>query len=663
MLKDYTLYRELGLGGFHIDRGGDQHERVQFSLDHNFPYYVDHAADKGFLYLAGKNADAVTRKSGLLVRPQCLSDPEIIKKIKAHIYSNVNATKKGRVVAYSLDDEISLGTFINPGDVDTHPLTLERFRIWVKNEYGTIEALNRKWESRYSSFEDVMPVGFEAIRNKLSQKKFSNWNLSPWMDFRHFMDIQFAEVIADLVQYTNSLDPLHPAGFAGAQAPSPWGGYDYGLLADSVQWIEAYDIHGTNEILRSFWNGSGKLRMQTFFSQRDWKKDSWFLWYYLLHGNSGAIAWPEGWFNDKDGKRGIDEKILELKGVFRSVQGVVGQHILAPGSRFVSDPVGIYYSHPSVQAGWVMDALVHGRTWPNRLSSIDNENQSAGVLRKVWCKTIEDLGFQYDFINYQDVVRDRINLNDRFKVIILPKIVCLSDKERDKLKDYVDKGGVLIADYLCGIFDEHGKFRQKGALDDVFGIRRDDTAGYFNGKGVTEIDAEKYTSDFPSRFTFYQGADYHNHLVKAERGTSSFLNQNVYGKGRSYYLNLSPLEYWNDEKRASGYGVQWREIVSNIFERAQIYPKVLIKEESKPVSMIEAVFWKNGEELYLGLIKNPSNRENNSITGVQVHISLQFKTETALFDVKNQKVLGQGKIFTDTFNPWEANFYKVTVFP
>ena len=72
-----------------------------------------------------------------------------------------------------------------------------------------------------------------------------------------------------------------------------------------------------------------------------------------------------------------------------------------------------------------------------------------------------------------------------------------------------------MANYLCGIFDNHGKYRGKGILDSFFGIKRDDTKGYFNGKGVTEIDVEKYTSDFLDRFTFYKGANYHNNIVIA----------------------------------------------------------------------------------------------------------------------------------------------------
>ncbi len=401
--------------------------------------------------------------------------------------------------------------------------------------------------------------------------------------------------------------------------------------------------------------------------------DSWFLWYYLLHGNSGAIAWPEGWFHKKEDKTVIDAYILTLKDVFKTVQRDISQAITGPGSQFVSDPIGIYYSHASVQAGWVMDALVHGKTWPSRLSSIDNDNQSSGVLRKVWCKSIEDVGLQYDFINYIDIVRGRMDLNDRFKVIILPKTICLSDKEADILKRYVEKGGVLIADYLCGIFDEHGKFREKGALDDLFGINRDDRAGYLNGKGVTEINAEKYKADFSDRFTFYKGADYFNHLVMVERGTIvdsrqgrsevHQVFQKQKGLGRAYYLNLSPLEYWGSKKRFSDYGNQWRGIISDIFEEAGVLPKIRVRVQGQggQTAMIEALFWKNGEDLFLGLIKNPTDMVNDPGTpdAEPIRITIQFKNEVALFDMKNQKSLGRGKEFSDDFNPWEANLYQV----
>ncbi|MEZ4529024.1 MAG: beta-galactosidase, partial [Desulfobacterales bacterium] len=433
--KDYPLYEKLGLGGFQIDRGAGQEEKTGFSLTHDFPYYAGHIADKGFLYLTGKNRDAVTGRKDLLIRPRSLADPETIAQMKAHMDKNIRAAKKGLVLTYAFDDEISLGTFTNPADLDIHPLSLDWFREWLKKEYGTVNALNRQWNTAYRDFAEVMPQGFEQIRKNLTPGQPGQWNLSPWMDFRHFMDFQFAAVLAELTRHANGIDPKTPAGFAGAQAPSPWGGYDYAMLCRSVQWMEAYDIHETNEILRSFWNRDKRPSMQTFFSSGDLKTDSWFLWYSLVHGNQAAIAWPEAWFPAEKGQ--ISPHILNLRETFQQVQGEISQHILHPDTVSAPDPIGIYYSHPSVQAGWVTDAAVHRGTWHRRMTSLDNDNQSGGILRTVWCKTLEDLGYQYDFVSYLDVQEKKTDLNRLFKVIILPKIICLSDAEADALKDFV----------------------------------------------------------------------------------------------------------------------------------------------------------------------------------------------------------------------------------
>ena len=49
-------------------------------------------------------------------------------------------------------------------------------------------------------------------------------------------------------------------------------------------------------------------------------------------------------------------------------------------------------------------------------------------------------------------------------------------------------------------------------------IQRNDTAGYLNGNGVTEINAEKYNKPFKQRFTYYNGAFVYKNMVIFERG-------------------------------------------------------------------------------------------------------------------------------------------------
>ena len=688
IVKDLHLYQKIGLAGFHIDRGAGRDDLVDFSLKERIPYYVDHAADKGLLYLKKPDVQAVTGKYGLTIRPHSLADPDTLKQIKEHLDRNINATKKGFVLAYAFDDEISLGSYVIPCDVDTHPLSLDWFRNWLRNKYQTIHSLNRSWDADFKSFDEVIPKSFEEIRRKAQKPPLSAWNLAPWMEFRQFMDFQFAQVLAELTRYTNSIDPNTPAGFVGTQGPGPWGGYDYAKLSRAVQWMEDYNIHSTNEILRSFWGGERRPLMKTFFSTRDPKLDSWFLWYYMLHGNQAVIAWPEGWFRS-DGNE-IALYILANKKCFEEIQGKISEPLVNPKTVFDPDPIGIYYSHPSLQAGWAMDAIVHGKSWVNRQGSIDNRNQTMGILRTVWCKVLEDLGLQYDFISYLDVEEEVVKLNKKFKVIILPKTVCLSDKEAQALKEFVYHGGILIADYLCGMMDQHGRGREKGILDDLFGVVRDESSGYMNGKGLTEIDGEKYQKPFLDRFSNYEGAYRYRDIMVFERGTkhrpgckaieikdhlgllhrASVLIENCANKGQTFYLNLSPIEYWDPTKRFSGYGHTLRKMVSAIMNSAGIQARVTLHENGNASNMIEPLYWKNGKKHYLGLIKNPTGQkelktvgqksEVQGITGHEVDVKLKFKDPIhGLVNLRTNKKFGPGQVFNDRFNPWEGNLYEV----
>jgi len=688
ILKDFHLYQRMGLAGFHIDRGAGREDLVDFSLKERIPYYVDHAADKGFLHLKGSDVQKVTGKNGLTIRPYSLADPNTLRQIKEHLDRNINAAKKGLVLAYAFDDEISLGSYVIPCDVDNHPLSLDWFRKWLRNKYQTISSLNRNWNADFKSFDEVMPKSFEEIRRKAQKPPLSTWNLAPWMEFRQFMDFQFAQVLAELTRYTNSIDPGTPAGFVGAQGPGPWGGYDYANLSRAVQWMEDYNIHSTNEILRSFWSDERRPLMKTFFSTKDPKLDSWFLWYYMLHGNQAVIAWPEGWFRS-DGNE-IAPYILANKKCFEEIQGKISEPLVNPKTVFDPDPIGIYYSHPSLQAGWAMDAIVHGKSWVNRQGSIDNSNQTMGILRTVWCKVLEDLGLQYDFVSYLDVEEETVKLNKKFKVIILPKTVCLSDKEAQALKEFVYDGGILIADYLCGMMDQHGRGREKGVLDDLFGIIRDESTGYMNGKGLTEIDGEKHQKPFLDRFSNYGGANRYGEMVVFERGTkhrpgckaieikdnvgllhrASVLIENRVGKGQTFYLNLSPIEYWDPTKRFSGYGHTLRKMVSAIMNSAGIQARVTVYECGNAANMIEPLYWKNGNKHYLGLIKNPTEQkelktvgqksEAQGITGQEVEVQLKFKDPIqGLVNLRTNKKFGPALVFYDKFKPWEGNLYEV----
>src|SRR5205814_6529208 len=67
------------------------------------------------------------------------------------------------------------------------------------------------------------------------------------------------------------------------------------------------------------------------------------------------------------------------------------------------------------------------------------------------------------------------DLIDRFKLLILPNIAALSDAQCDQLRQYVSRGGSLVATHETSLYDEWGVRRQNFGLSSLFGVK-------FNGR-------------------------------------------------------------------------------------------------------------------------------------------------------------------------------------
>ena len=695
---DLALYREGGFRGFHIDRGAGRADRVAFAAREKMPYYNDHAADKGYLHLTDRTGRGkVLRKKGVIARPHSLADTKTMDLMKGHLKRNVSVTKAGPVVAYAFDDEVSLGCFNSPAEVDGSPASVAAYRKWLAKTYGGIEKLNATWGTAQRDFAEAKPVSFEDVRRAHTRPPLAKWNLSRWMDWRSYMDTQFADCLAALARYTNSLDPATPAGFVGGQQPSVYGGYDYAKIARAVQFIESYDIGGTCEILRSLWRQPERRPyVQTWFSKGDARLDAWFLWYYLVHGNRGVIAWPDrggSWFHWKGG--GLAPFIKDNIETIREVQSDVSRPILDPDARFDADPIAVFYSHPSIQASWAMDAVTHGGTWPNRSSSLDNTCQTLGRNRVAWFKILEDCGYQYNVVTGGQVAAGEL-VKEKYRVLILNRAVCLSDAEAAAIRRFVAAGGTVIADHLAGVLDEHGVGRPTGALDDLFGIRRDEAKGYLDGKSITEIDGEKYSKPLLQRLT-YAGALRHEGIVVYERGTQAVagrpaaepaagaaghrprasapridsadvLIRKQTGRGRTVYLNLTPVAYNDLGSRLGAFGDAWRKIVSGLLAEAGLAPRARVLASGKPVPMAEVLFWRKGDRVVIALVKNPPREAAVSHAGRiegafgapgEITIALS-RPVTNVRNLRTGETPPDGKALKAAWKPWEALLFEAT---
>jgi len=394
-----------------------------------------------------------------------------------------------------------------------------------------------------------------------------------------------------------------------------------------------------------------------------------------------VIAWPDrggSWFHWKGG--GLAPFIAENAETLREVQGDVSKFILAPDVRFDADPIALYYSHPSIQASWVMDVVPHGGSWPNRSSSLDNGNQTAARNRVAWMKILEDCGYQYNVVTSDQVAAGALE-KERYRVLILDRTIAMSDAEAAAIRRFVAQGGTVIADHLTGVLDEHGKGRPKGALDDLFGIQRDESKGYLGGKSIFEINGELYQKPFLTRLS-YDGALRlrQTEIVIYERGTrgsgssqeepvTTMVRQG--SGGAAAYLNLTPVAYNDLGERLGRLGEAWRRIVLNFVAGSgrptDVLPRAQVLSGGKPVPLAEMLFWRKGDTLVLALVRNlprdASTDDAGTMQGMfgeplDVEISLA-RPVTNVRNLRTGEQLPDGAAIRAKWKPWEALLFEV----
>ena len=464
------------------------------------------------------------------------------------------------------------------------------------------------------------------------------------MDQWTFNDAYFNNFVGDLVDYSNSVDPETPCGFVGGQLPDAFGGFDYVRIARKVQFIESY---GANDYMRSL--NPKCLNAATFFYGNT-VDAVWQSWSQVAAGQRSMFCWvDEKWWEQKKSKPWLDEIATTWKELTQKIAPLV------KGVR-AKDGVALYYNHASLQMGWIMDAEAHGKTWPNRKAA-DPGLACSLLVHKAWMNMLRDEGLQFDWIGYADVIEKGVPAE--VKVLILPHTLCLSDAEAKRIKEFVTNGGTVIADYMPGLWDQHGKGRAAGgALDDMFGVKHDPkmkVADIFGGVLWAETDQDANFGK-PAEVLLTNA----NHCIKDASGFHKAVRAMdvnkvaKFGKGTAVLMNLSPQ--WYDAYRTHGFeAAAKRSVFMQHIADAGVKPRVRIKNAGAKEFGNEFVFWnlEKDNRVLMFLIDNPevfhtSEGGGNSkgLSADKLPVTLQFGSELKnVKDERTGKDLGSGKEF------------------
>lgn len=112
-----------------------------------------------------------------------------ITKVLAERYGN-----NPNVVGWQLDNEFGCHSTVRTYDHDA----ITRFRTWLQEKYGTVEAMNAAqgrvfWSNQYASFDDVLPPYHEVYTT-------NNLYTLDWYEFSSDMVTDFAKEQAEILR-------------------------------------------------------------------------------------------------------------------------------------------------------------------------------------------------------------------------------------------------------------------------------------------------------------------------------------------------------------------------------------------------------------------------------------------------------------------------------
>jgi hypothetical protein len=377
-------------------------------------------------------------------REPSLSDPAQLATIRDRLETTVAAHRADRPLYYDLADEPGIADLAAAWDFDLAPPSLAGMRAWLREQYGTLAALNAEWGTRFADWGTVMPMTTDQALRRTDD------NLAAWADFKAWMDVAFARALRAGTDAVHRADPAAIAAIEGAQIPG-WGGYDYTRLVDAVDMMEPYDYGDNVAIIHAL--KPAMIMITT--SYRSGAAEMHRIWRELLRGTRGLLLWDDkGEFVAPDGGRGPRGR--ELAPLFAELRGGLGALLI--NSRRMRDPIALLYSPASERTQWLLDRRAEATDWAARSASVEFEDTPIRAARRAALAALDHAGLAPRILS-PDALAAGALARDGDRLLVLPGAIALSDAELDAIRAFAAAGGAVVADRAPGAFDQHSRRR------------------------------------------------------------------------------------------------------------------------------------------------------------------------------------------------------------
>lgn len=363
--------------------------------------------------------------------------------------------------------------------------TLQAFREWLKEKYGTIGNLNDIWEKTYYDW---------------SQIQFSNWmwaSVMPVVDYNQFKKAYMGIILKEWAAVVKAVDPDHPTIADNVYASvskdehyslpqDDWNVAEsvdeFGIslypkndaigLSPSQRWQTLSGVHSASREGR-FWISelqSHNVAMFNPFSVVHPHHLRWWCWEAISHGAKGIIYWK--WDPFTKGVQTMGRGLVDTRGNYtvRALEaGSIAKVIQGHEKEFTT------YDRELPKVAILYDKLNHdftkaySRNHGQKLSDSIYLDSLAGMYDALW-----EEGIPADYVIPEEIMNGTVNM---YKALFISSQVNVSHELAAAIQTYAEQGGIVVCDGRFGAVDNTGMVHRVmpfGQMNEVLGYTFED---------------------------------------------------------------------------------------------------------------------------------------------------------------------------------------------
>lgn len=471
------------------------------------------------------------------------------------------------------------------------------FRGWLKKRYGTIENVNRAWNTAFWSHTFYDWDEIEPASHLTEEWGYDNTNFQGIsLDYRRFNSDSLLDCYILESDAVKKYTPHIPVTTNFMEFFRTLDYHKWAKYMDFVSWDSYPSWNYTparmalnHELIHGLQDGRPFVLMEQTPSVTNWQPFNALkrpgvmrLWSYqaVAHGSDSVMFFQMrrsiGACEKYHGAV-IDHAGHENTRVFREV-AALGAELNKLGDKTLG-------TRTEAQVGILFD-------WNNWWGVELSAGPSADL------RYVDEISNYYQALHDQNIATDIISVDtdfEKYKVIIAPVLYMVKPGLDEKIRAFVKNGGAFLTTFFSGYVDEHDLVTvggYPGKLRDILGIWVEEIDGLPTGVTNTfEWEGQTHTAHLLCDLLHSEGAEVLATYTSDFYAGMPVLTRNKLGNGKAYYMATRP--------DTAGY----TKLVSMLCREQGVRP-VLTTPQG-----VEATLRTNGEYDYLFLLNHTNQQQ------------------------------------------------------